>query len=115
MSPRALRPFASWIALLALLAVTFMPTITHALSARDGVDICSADSSRGSAPADPHHALEHCPYCALHADLAAPPMPAAAAAPAMAAFRELPPAFLQAPRATGVWSTSQPRAPPRLA
>ena len=115
MSSRAFRSFASCIALVALLAVTFMPTVTRAFSAGDGVDVCSTDASRGSTRGDSQHTLEHCPYCALHADLAAPPMPAGAVARALVAFRDLPPAFLQAPRATGVWSTSQPRAPPRLA
>jgi len=116
MSSRALRRFASWIALLAVVAVTFMPTFARLLSqGRDGVDVCSADFPRSSAPADGGHALDHCPYCALHADLALPPVPSADAARAAVRFRELPPEFLRAPRANGVWSTAQPRAPPFLA
>jgi hypothetical protein len=113
MSSRALRRLASWIALLALLAVTFLPTIARVTSLGGyGADICSADLSRKSSPGDGKHALEHCPYCALHAELAAPPAPAGIAARAAASFRPLPAAFLQAPRTTGVWSTSQARAPP---
>jgi len=116
MSSRVVRRLASWIALLAIVAVTFMPTLSGALSARDGgAAVCSADAPRNAPPADGHHALEHCPYCALHAELALPPVPPGAAAVARLQFRELPAAFLQAPRATGVWSTSQPRAPPVFA
>ena len=100
---------------MAVLAVTFMPTITRALSVRaDGVDVCSAYGSSGSAPADGQHALEHCPYCALHADLALPPT-ANAAFEAPLRLRALPVAFLQAPRASAVWATAQPRAPPAFA
>jgi len=113
---RTVRRLASWIALVALLAVTFMPTISSALSARgDGVEICSADAPPNSGPSNGHHVLEHCPYCGLHADLALPLLPPGAAAELPMRLRELPAAFLQAPRASGVWSTSQPRAPPVFA
>jgi len=93
-----------------------MPTIASALSEGVGqADICSADSSGSSHPAEGHHTLAHCPYCALHAELALPPVPASAVAVKPLPFSELPAAFLRAPRATGVWSTSQPRAPPVFA
>ncbi len=115
MSLRAFRRLASWIALVAILAVTFMPTITMAFSGADlGQDICSADTSR-QLPGDGHHTLDHCPYCALHADVALPPLPPSTAVAVAVRFSELPAAFLEAPRATGVWSTSQPRAPPVFA
>jgi len=116
MSSRVVRRLASWIALVAILAVTFMPTLTSALSLPvGGVDVCSADASRTSPPADGHHTVDHCPYCALHAQLALPPVPSSAAGAMALRFRELPAAFLRAPRATGTWSTSQARAPPVLA
>ena len=116
MPSRALRQLASWIALLAIVAVTFMPTITRALATGDRADVCSADFPRDSGSGDgSRHALEHCPYCALHADLALPPPPATAAGGMLAGFSELPAAFRRAPRASAVWSTSQPRAPPPLA
>ena len=116
MSSRVVRRLASWIALLAIMAVTFMPTLTSALTARvGGAAICSADAPRSAPPADGHHTLEHCPYCALHAELSLPPVPPSAAAATRLHFSELPAAFLQAPRATGIWSTSQPRAPPVFA
>jgi hypothetical protein len=116
MSPRMLRQLASWIALVAIVAVTFMPTFTQLLAWSDaGVDVCSAEASRRSGPGDAaHHALDHCPYCTLHAHLALLPTPPAAAGLQPVALVEFPAAFLQAPRARPTWSASQPRAPPRL-
>lgn len=115
MSSRPLRQLASWIALLAIVAVTFMPTLTRLASAGlDGVDVCTADDPR-PAPADGGHALDHCPYCALHAELALPPVPPSASVRAAPRFRDVPPAFLAAPRATAIWSTAQSRAPPIVA
>jgi hypothetical protein len=113
MSSRVVRLLASWIALLAVVAVTFMPTITQALSATGDISVCSADSSRNSTP-DGRHVLDHCPYCALHADLALPSPPAPADTVVAAAWRVLPAAFLRAPRASGVWVAAQARAPPRF-
>ena len=115
MSSAAHRRFASWIALLALLAVTFMPTITRGFSGIDLGSICSAESPRTGQAPDGHANLDHCPYCALHADLALPIEPRTSDPGVAAAFLELPQAFLQAPRATAVWSSAQSRAPPSLA
>jgi len=111
-----LRQLAGWIALVAIVAVTFMPTFTQLLGWSDaGVDVCSAESSRRSGPSDTaHQALAHCPYCALHAHLALLPNPPAAAGLQPVALVEFPAAFLQAPRARPTWSASQPRAPPRF-
>jgi hypothetical protein len=116
MSSRAVRRFATWIALIAIMAVTFVPMLTSAMSTYGGnLNICSADASRSTLPADGHHPLEHCPFCALHWQLAMPPAHAGAAATVATRFSELPAAFLHAPRATGVWSASQPRGPPLFA
>lgn len=116
MSSRVVRRLASWIALVAIMALTFMPTIASALSERAAsADICSADASRSRTPAQGQHTLAHCPYCALHAELALPPGPASAAAVTPPRFGAVPVAFLQGPRARGIWSTSQPRAPPVFA
>lgn len=116
MSSRLARKLAGWIALLAVVAVTFVPTLTQLRSSVAGsFDVCSSDASR-KAPASGEHAmLDHCPYCALHADLALPLLPPSPPAAADLGFVEQPVAFLQAPRASGVWVTSQPRAPPTLA
>lgn len=116
MSSATLRRFASWIALVAIVAVTLMPTLTRLASVGfDGVDICAADHAGSPAPADGGHALEHCPYCALHAELAPPPLPPSTSMRTAPQWREVPPAFLAAPRATAIWSTAQSRAPPRFA
>jgi len=115
MSSASHRGIAGWIALLALLAVTFIPTITRGLSGFDLGSVCSAESSRSSQAPDGHSNLDHCPYCALHADLALPIEPLTADSGLAAHFHELPEAFLQAPRATMVWSSAQSRAPPALA
>jgi len=113
MRSRAFRRLASWIALVAIAAMTLMPTFARASAAAEfGVDVCSADFPRGRAPVDAGHALDHCPYCALSAHLAPPPAPRVDGALAPVAFRPLPPAFLRAPRATGIWTSAQPRAPP---
>lgn len=116
MSSRIVRQIASWIAVLAIAAVTFMPALTTVMSDApfDGV-VCSADAGPAGAPGGQPHALDHCPYCALHAELLQPaPAPAHAVAVALS-FRELPAAFLRAPRASTTWSTAQSRAPPVLA
>lgn len=120
---RCHRIISSWIALLAILMVTFVPTVTGAFPASTGLPwdrICSAanvaidKSSTPDSPTTPH-AFEHCPYCALHADLAPPPDPRLADAGTALAFRALPVAFTRAPRANAVWASAQPRAPPRFA
>ena len=119
---RGRRTLTSWIALLAILTVTLAPSITGWLSASRGQlwsEICStattaATPARDDSPAAPH-AFEHCPYCALHADLAPPPDPTRADAGVALAFRALPPAFVHAPRANAVWTSAQPRAPPFVA
>ena len=101
---------------MAIVAVTLMPTLTRLASVGfDGIDICAADHPRSSVPADGDHALSHCPYCALHAELAPPPRPPSTRLGTAPQWRELPPAFLAAPRATAIWSTAQSRAPPFVA
>ena len=115
---RGRRKLSSWIALLAILMVTFVPAMTGAFSASAGLPwdkLCSAanvdKSGTPDSPAAPH-AFEHCPYCALHADLAPPPDPRVADAGVALAFRAFPVAFARAPRGNAVWATGQPRAPP---
>jgi len=112
MSSPTLRRLAAWIALVALLAVTFVPAVARALSGDDLGSVCAAEAPRGSPSNDGHSTLDHCPYCALHAQLALPGESAREDAAAPAAWRALPVAFLRAPRASSVWATSQPRGPP---
>jgi len=122
---RGRRTFSSWIALLAILVVTLAPSVMGTLSASSGQpwdQVCSATSptvaksatSGDGSPAAPH-AFAHCPYCALHAELAPPPDPRQADAGFILALRAQPAAFVRAPRANAVWTSAQPRAPPSVA
>ena len=114
MTSRLLRQLGCWIALVAIVAVTFMPAFMQRVAYDiDRADVCSAESPRGAGSGEPaHHPLEHCPYCALHADLALLPNPPIDDGGRALAFSAFPAAFLQAPRANHAWSASQPRAPP---
>ena len=122
MSPlRGLRTVSSWIALLAILLVTLVPSATGTPSASAGLPwmrICSAanvstDEPRApDSPAAPH-AFEHCPWCALQADLAPPPDPRIADAGSPVTLGARPVAFERAPRGNATWASAQPRAPPR--
>lgn len=117
----------AWIALVAMLALALLPTVSHALAfARGGsawAEVCTPqgmrlvalDASQTADPAAPVQAaghLEHCPFCALAAD--APPLPPAPAAalPQPLAATAVPALFLQAPRPLFAWASAQPRAPP---
>ena len=117
-----------WLALVAMLALALLPTLSHALAfARGGAawaEVCTPQGMRlvavdaaqaaadPDAPAQAAGRLEHCPLCALGADLPAlpPAAPAALALPLAAA--EPPPLFLHAPRTLFAWHSAQPRGPP---
>ena len=123
---RGRRTSSSWIALVAILLVALAPSVTGWLSASRTQlwgQVCSAatraatkpgSSAGGQSPAAPH-AFEHCPYCALHADLGPPPDAGPADAGVAVAFRARPLAFVRAPRASATWASAQPRAPPSVA
>jgi hypothetical protein len=119
------------LALFAMLLLAFAPTVSRWLAASRGPGwelICSAQAAADEAPgahsrlgapdsgpSAPAHVFEHCPFCALHVDLALPPPPIGAVAAQAVVFREMPRAFLAAPRGRGVWASAQPRAPPARA
>jgi len=120
MSPRRHGPrsTARWLALLAILVLTFAPSITGWLSSTHPLlwdQVCSATAPTAATDDDPPaapHAFEHCPYCALHADLAPPP-DARRAGPGIAlAFRAPAAPSQRAPRANAIRAGAQPRAPP---
>ncbi|WP_028311324.1 DUF2946 domain-containing protein [Derxia gummosa] len=124
--PAALHRLASWLALAAMLFGALAPAISHAIAAdgHDGwVRICSAGAVKWlpaeavppeqRSPASQHApTLDHCPFCALHADLL-PPAPDADSRLTTPAMHEAPTAFLRAPRTLHAWASAQPRAPPR--
>lgn len=123
---RASRRLCAWIATLAVLMAALAPAISQAVGARGAatwIEVCTAGGSRwiasdpaapaGEAPAPGlEHALDHCPYCSLHAPLADLPPAPAAALPDPGLDHVLPRAFLQAPRTLHAWRQAQPRAPP---
>ncbi len=126
MPDRRLR-LPAWIALVAMLALALLPTVSHALAfARGGAawaEVCTPQGMKvvavdaaqaGGEPVLAAGHLEHCPLCALAADHAAPP-PAAPVVLALPAGRMLmPAAFLHAPRTLFAWRSAQPRGPPSI-
>jgi hypothetical protein len=117
-----------WLALVAMLALALLPTLSHALTfARGGaawaelctpqgmrlvaVDAAQAAADTG-APAQAAGHLEHCPLCALGADLPMLPPAAPAALVLPLAAADAPALFLHAPRTLFAWRSAQPRGPP---
>jgi hypothetical protein len=124
---RARKALTVWIACLALLLGSLVPTLARALhSDAPGrwADICTTAASpmaggaaqqRLAGPmASIEHLHEHCPQCSPH--LAAPGLPPPRLdQPALLQLRfSLPRLFLVAPRPLFAWAKAQPRAPPRL-
>ena len=118
-----------WLALTAMLALSLLPTVAHALSFAKGepgrlAEICTAQGSQWvsvegtpsdrDAPATGIGHLEDCPYCS-HASAAAALPPTLPAMPVrLLAGAEAPPLFLNAPRTLFAWASAQPRGPPSL-
>ena len=114
-------------AVFAVLLVTLAPALSHALQsqpAQGWLEVCSslgtrwvrADDAAAPAKAPPGlHALEHCPYCSLNADLLGLPPGASVALAAPHGAGAVAPLFLHGPRSQYAWSPSQPRGPPAIA
>jgi hypothetical protein len=119
----------SWLALVAVLALALLPTISRAwglgaesVGAHAMVEVCTTDGLRmvpasegQTSPHTPaHHAdpFERCAHCVLGAaPLAMLPAASVWQAPDPRALA-LPALFLQAPYTLHVWAAAQPRAPP---
>lgn len=119
-----------WIACFAILMNALLPSLSHAMAARQGgaslMEICTVAGPRlirVDAPADPaqapadsllHH-LEHCPFCATHAAVLG--MPPALPLPfAVIGGHDLfPSLFYQSPSPLFSWSRPHSRAPPATA
>jgi len=120
-----LRP-ATWLALIAVLALALAPTVSRALAFANGgstwTEVCTplglklqavADTG-DEAPAAHVGQLEHCGFCGLFTGAAPLPVTASPTLPAVAAAEALPALLLQAPRTSFAWLSAQPRAPPSL-
>jgi hypothetical protein len=116
----------TWLALVAMLALALLPTVSHALTHGQGgqsawAEICTPQGMKVVAvggvadegsPVQAATHLEYCPYCAGAATAAGLP-PAPPQVPDLSAAAErVPLLFLQAPRTLFAWRSAQPRAPP---
>ena len=114
----------TWLALVVMLALALLPTVSHALALQRGgsawVEVCTpqgmklvaVDGSEAPAPLQAAGHLEHCPACVLqHIDAAPPPTPPALL-PLPLEAAAVPPLFLHAPHTLHAWRTAQPRGPP---
>lgn len=136
------RPFAAWIACLAILTGALGPSIGHAVAAVRGLpilvaELCSANrhgrvviwaptvadtdapvrsdgSARSDGPVQRGGAVgAHCPACLGSADPWGPPPATAASFPVAASPQRLLPALAAAPAAASPpWTPANPRAPP---
>jgi hypothetical protein len=123
------RRCAAWIACLAMLFAALAPSVAHAMAASRGevwAEICSVagiklvKTSTGDAAAaaqDQQQSLhvEHCPFCATHADSFALLPGHSFSIPVLDAPELHPRLFFQAPHPLPIWTSAQSRAPPALA
>ncbi len=119
----------NWLALVAVLAMALLPTVSHALAHGQGTgttwaEVCTPqgmkmvavdveDAAPGSAgSAQPGSHLEHCPYCT--GSVTPPGLPPSTFSLPYFDPRAglVPPLFLQAPHTLFAWRSAQPRAPP---
>lgn len=119
-----------WIAVLAILAMSWLPTVSHALALAYGptawAEVCTpkglrlvpfaadrADDESPTAPSAAVH-LEHCPYCLPSGSALGMP-PAWPGRLPLAAIHDGPPLFsIQAPPTLNAWRPAQARAPPAV-
>jgi hypothetical protein len=123
------RRYVAWIACFTMLFAALAPSIAHAMSAARGevwAEICSTagtkfvKASADQPPADyavkqqTLH-LEHCPFCATHADSFAL-LPGPSFSIALLDTPDTHPLlFYRSPRPLAIWTTAQSRAPPSQA
>ena len=124
---RQIRPFA-WLALVAMLAMSLLPTLSHAWAYANGgsvwAEVCTPQGAKLVAVADapgeagepaPTQAighLEHCPFCALSSGAVALPTALPITVPLLLGSDDPPALFLHAPRTLFAWASAQPRGPP---
>ena len=121
---------SAWVAVCALLLGALMPALMR-MSPPNGeaawqaicssVGLQSVPTGGGgklqgdTAPAQGGDPLgEHCPWCSLHTMALGLPPVSLQATPLLPLRHALPPLFLSAPYTLQVWTSAQPRAPPRI-
>jgi hypothetical protein len=120
---RFTRHLTAWIACMTMLFAAMAPSIAQAMSAARGnawTEVCTVAGTKlvklDAQPADPATEqslhLKHCPFCATHADVAAPFPASSIAIPALDAPNAYPALFYQSHRPLAIWRTAQSRAPP---
>jgi hypothetical protein len=119
-----LRPL-TWIALVAMLGMSLMPAVSHALAwaggSGDWAEVCSADGLKrvaaDGAPAGPGGlpaaaGTGHCPFCLPGTPAAGMPPAPLQSGLAPAALVAGSPAGRQPPVPAAAWAAAQPRGPP---
>ena len=125
---RSHRRLTVWIALAAMLAFALLPTLSRAMAFAGGgggwAEVCTpqgmrlvptGDAEPAGASAQAGIQLDHCAFCSMATDGAAP-LPAVAPALHLPLNGAEPPQrFLQAAVTPHAWRTAQPRGPPAAA
>lgn len=120
------RHITAWIAIVAMLALALMPTLSRAMAFADGsgrwAEVCTpqgmklvATADRGDEVPQATLQLDHCGFCSLATDGAAPLPPAVPVLALPVTRAAVPALFLHAPRTLHAWAHAQPRAPPAQA
>lgn len=118
------RILIAWLAMLAIMFGALAPTLAHALAAGGdagvAIEVCGstgmfllndqAPSSTTDDPADPQAGQQHCVWCALHVDMAAPVQ--SVAAPLLRCAQAMPSTFYRAGHISALWRKALSRAPP---
>ena len=111
----------TWLALVAMLGLALVPTLSHALNAGANsapwTEVCSTSASdtprdAPGAPAASHG--QHCPLCSAFSDAAALPQGAAVLRLDTGHGLFVAAAASATPSGRGAWPDALPRAPPRL-
>lgn len=116
------RRATAWIATLAILLVSLLPTV-QALTGKSPatwIEICSAQGNHWLAidangdPVSPRAGslLDHCPYCSFQSQALALPPAAIEPVPVPGLRFERPRAFLSASHTLHAWIAASPRGPP---
>ena len=123
-SARHHRRLTAWIALFAMLAFALVPTLSRAMSHAQGnsawAEVCTpqglklvalGNGEQAPVQANGHH-LDHCAFCGLAGDGAAPWPSLPPTLPTVLAGTEVPRLFLQAAHTPFAWRSAPARAPP---